>query len=182
MRDIPARVFAAVTWLEELCLAWGILGIAALTIANVVGRAVFGNSLASAEELSQFLMVFVTFLGLGYAAGKGRHIRMTALYDALPLRARKAVRLFITATTAALLFYLAYLGLRYSLGTVRELGSVSPALEVPLWLVYLAAPAGFILAGIQYVLAFVQNLRAEEVYLSFEQLDEYGDAPPPEGI
>ncbi len=183
MSDLPARVSKLVTRIEETCLAGGVLGIAVLTITNVAGRTLFGESLASAEELSQFLMVFVTFLGLGYAAGKGRHIRMTALYDALPHKAKKGVRLFITFTTAVLLFYLAYLGLRYSLGTVRELGSVSPALQVPLWLVYLAAPIGFVLAGIQYVLAFVQNLRSEEVYLSFEQLDEYGEAPlPPEGI
>jgi TRAP-type C4-dicarboxylate transport system permease small subunit len=182
VRDIPARVSKVVTKIEEACLAWGILGIAALTIANVVGRTLFGTSLASAEELSQFLMVFVTFLGLGYAAGKGRHIRMTAIYDALPLKLKKAVRLFITGSTAILLFYLAYLGLRYSFGTVRDLGSLSPALQVPLWLIYLAAPTGFVLAGIQYVLAFIQNVRSEEVYLSFEQLDEYGEAPPPEGI
>ncbi len=182
MRDVPARVSKVVTKLEEACLSGGVLGIAALTIANVVGRTLFGQSLASAEELSQFLMVFVTFLGLGYAAGRGRHIRMTAIYDALPLRAKKGVRLFITGSTALLLFYLAYLGLRYALGTVKALGSVSPALEVPLWIVYLAAPTGFVLAGIQYVLAFIQNARSEEVYLSFEQLDEYGEGPPADGI
>jgi TRAP-type C4-dicarboxylate transport system permease small subunit len=168
----------AVTKLEELCLAWGILGIAALTIGNVFARTLFGTSLVFAEEISQFLIVFVTFLGLGYAAGQGRHIRMTALYDQIPDRARKVLATFIAGTTAVLLFYLAYLAVRYALDTVRELGSVSPALRVPLWIVYLAAPLGFVLGGIQYVLAFVKNLTTPGVWLSFEKEDGYDEAPP----
>jgi TRAP-type C4-dicarboxylate transport system permease small subunit len=137
----------AVTRLEELCLAWGILAIAALTITNVLLRAVFGQSLLFAMELSRFLIVLVTFVGIGYAAGKGRHIRMTALYDALGTRARKAIMLLITGSTAALLFALAWLSLRYVLGTVRELGAVSPVLQVPSHLPYLAAPLGSIGTG-----------------------------------
>jgi TRAP-type C4-dicarboxylate transport system permease small subunit len=83
--------------------------------------------------------------------------------------------LLISSTTALLLFYLAYLALDYALGTVRVLGSVSPVLRVPRWLVYLAAPLGFVLAGVQYLLAFVKNLAAPDVYLSFEVRDEHAE-------
>ena len=177
MREAATRISRAVTWLEELCLAWGILGIAALTIANVFSRTLFGESLAFAEEISQFLIVFVTFLGLGYAAGKGRHIRMTAIYDQIPERPRKILATTIAASTALLLFYLAYLATIYALSTVRVLGSVSPALRVPLWTIYLAAPLGFVLGGVQYTLAFVKNLTSPGVWLSFEQEDGYDEAP-----
>lgn len=174
-------MFRAVTRLEELCLATGILGIALLTIANVLVRTTLGTSLLFAEEVSRFLIVFVTFVGIGYATSKGRHIRMTALYDALPLRTRKALMLVITASTSLLLFALTWLALRYTLGTVRELGAVSPVLQVPRYLVYLSAPFGFFLGAVQYLLAFLKNLSTSEVYLSFEKLDEYDDSPP-EGI
>ncbi len=178
MKHVAERISGALERLEELCLAGGILGIAALTIANVFARTLLGSSLVFAEEVSQFLIVMVTFLGLGYATAKGRHIRMTAIYDQLPEAGRKRLMLLITSTTAALLFYLAYLGVAYAAGTVRALGSVSPALRVPLWIVYLAAPLGFSLAGLQYVLAFIKNLTAEGVYLSFEKKDEYDEPPP----
>jgi len=170
-------IFRFVTRLEALCLQVGVLGIAALTIATVVLRMSTGTSLLFAGELNRFLIVWVTFLGIGYAAGTGRHIRMTAIHDALRGRARKAMMLTVTALTAAMLLWLAWLSLAHVLGTVRTLGAVSPVLQVPLYLVYLAAPVGLALGAIQYLLAFARNLTSPEVYLAFGMRDEH--APPP---
>lgn len=166
------QVFRAINKLEELVLAWGIIGMAALTVLNVGSRSLFGISLAYAEELSQFLIILVTFVGLSYGATQGRHIRMTALYDQLPRRWRKGLMVGIAGTTSLLMFLLAWYGVRYVL-TVAELGTVSPALQVPFWVVYLAAPVGLVLAGIQYALTVVRNLMEPDVYLSFDKKDEY---------
>lgn len=179
-RRAAAGVFRAVTKLEAIGIAWGMIGIAALTIGNVFARSLLGDSLAFAEEVSGFLIVFVTFIGLGYGVSQGRHIRMTALYDQMPDRWRKSVMLFITLSTSALMFYLTYLAVDYVVGTVRVLGTVSPALQIPLWMVYLPAPLGFLLAGVQYAMTFLKNLVSEDVWLSFEKRDEYDEAPPPE--
>ncbi len=177
MGALAARLSRWVTRLEGACLAGGVLGIAGLTIANVLSRVALDESLASAEELSQILVVLVTFVGVGHAAARGRHIRMTALYDQLGAPARKRLATTIAASTSALLFLLAFLGLRYALGTVRELGSVTPVLELPRWVIVLAAPLGLGLGGIQYALAVVKNLTtpADQVWLSFQVRD---DDPP----
>jgi C4-dicarboxylate transporter DctQ subunit len=169
-----AAVFRVVQRMEELVVAGGILVIAGLTVANVISRTLFGASLAFAEELSQFCIILVTFVGLGYAASRARHIRMTALYDQLGDRLRKALQVLICASTAALLLLLSWYALQY-VETVRALGTVSPTLRVPLFLVYLAAPLGLALGGLQYALATWRNLRAPpgEVYLSFEHRDDY---------
>ncbi|MFQ5477536.1 MAG: TRAP transporter small permease [Candidatus Binatia bacterium] len=171
-------LFGAITRFEEVCLAGGILGIAALTIANVLLRATLGYSLLFAEEINRFLIVLVTFVGIGYAASQGRHIRMTALYDLLGERWRKLVMLLITGSTSALLFVFTWLAVEYVLGTVRELGAVSPVLRIPLYLVYLAAPMGLFLAAIQFLLALIKNLTADEVYIAFDRRDQYDEPPP----
>lgn len=165
-------VFRAIQKVEATILAWGIILIAALTIFNVASRSLFGISLAYVEELSQFLIILVTFVGLSYGASRGRHIRMTALYDQLPLRWRKGLMVVIASSTSLLLFVLAWYAVRY-VRTVAELGTVSPALQVPLYLVYCAAPLGLVLAGVQYALTVVRNLREQEVYLSYDKKDEY---------
>lgn len=168
------RLFKIIQCVEGFLLAFAIIAIASLTILNVFARSLLGFSFAFTEELCQFLIVLVTFAGLSYGASKGRHIRMTALYDLLGGRARKAAMIGIAGFTALLLFWLAGYAVNYVL-VVRRLGSVSPVLQVPLYLVYLAAPAGLVLAGIQYSLAVAQNLRQDEVYLSFDTKDEYGE-------
>lgn len=175
-RSTIRAAFQVVQRLEEFVVGWGILAIAVLTVANVFSRTLLGSSLAFAEELSQFCIVLVTFVGVGYAVSQARHIRMTALYDQLGPAPRKALRVLICASTAALLFLLAWYSLRY-VGTVRALGTVSPTLQVPLFLVYLAAPLGLALGGLQYLFALWRNLTAPagEVYLSFEHRDDYDD-------
>jgi len=159
---------------EEVLLAGGILLIAGLTIANVIGRTL-GSSLAAAEELSQFAIIFVTFIGIGHATRTARQIRMTAIYDSLPEPVRKPLALFIAASTSLLLAGAAWLAVRYTLFTVRELGAVSPVLQAPLWVVYLSAPLGLALGSVQYALGFVKNLIADGVWLSFEHEDGYED-------
>jgi TRAP-type C4-dicarboxylate transport system permease small subunit len=168
-------VFRLIQRLEEVCLAGGMLLIASLTVINVVLRTATGDSLVYAEEVSQFGMIAVTFIGASYAASKGRHIRMTAIYDNLSPARQKAFMLVITASTAVLLAVLTWYSIRYAL-TVRALGSVSPALQVPLWMIYLMAPIGLGLGSIQFTLAFFRNIVSGGVWLSFDHRDEYEDA------
>jgi C4-dicarboxylate transporter DctQ subunit len=166
------RLFQSIRRIEEFVLAWSILAIAGLAVANVICRALLGFSLAFAGELSQFLMIAVTFVGLSYAAGHGRHIRMTALYDQLSPHWRKSLSIVISGSTCLLLLLLAVLAIRY-IATVHFLGAVSPVLRVPLYLVYSIVPWGLALASAQYGLTTARNLRSRELYLSFDRRDEY---------
>lgn len=158
--------------LEEFLLSASILIIAVLTILNVICRSAFGFSLAFTEEISQFCIIIVCFVGLSYAASKGRHIRMTAIYDQLPTAARKWAMVIITSTTAAIMFVLTWYAFGY-VTAVYELGGVYPVLSVPFSVVYAIAPVGLLLAGVQYALATIRNLTEPEIYLSFETRDEY---------
>jgi TRAP-type C4-dicarboxylate transport system permease small subunit len=178
VRGLLATILRALRLWEETCLAFGVLALTGLSIANVLARALFAESLASAEELSRFLMIWITFIGIGYGASRGRHVRMTALYDALPPRAQKACMLLVTFGTSGLCGWFGLLALDYVFGTARALGSVSPVLEIPKWLVFLAAPIGLFCAALQYALAGLRNLLEPEIYLSFTARDEYDDVGP----
>ncbi len=161
---------------ERIVLSYGVLIMAANSIANVIGRFIFGQSIYFSMELNAFLMVLITFIGLGYAARQGRHIRMSAIYDELPDTGRKALMITISLVTAALMFILAYYSVSY-VHRLFELGKVTPSLRVPLWITYLWVPIGFVITGIQYLLTVYQNLRSKEVYISYEVVDSYGETP-----
>jgi len=160
---------------EVFVLAYGVLLMAANSIANVAGRFFLSQSIYFSEELNQFLIVLITFVGLGYAARKGRHIRMSAVYDQLSDRNRKILMVIIATVTSAIMFVLAYYAFVY-VSRVARLGKVTPSLQLPLYLTYVWVPIGFFITGLQYALTVVSNLRHPDIYLSYEEIDSYDES------
>lgn len=181
LNRILAAADTAAGRMERTVVAWGTIGVATVNVANVIARNVFGQSLAFAEELNQALVIMVTFLGVGLGARHARHIRMSALFDQLPGPARKACWTGIAVVTSALLFYLAWIAAGYAI-TTHRVGSVTPALRIPLSFLYALVPVGLALGGVEYALTAVRNLRRPGLHLSTRVRDgEDPDAEPHEG-
>lgn len=157
---------------ESFALAAGVLLMATNTIANVVGRYVFQHSIFFTEELNRIIIILITFAGVGYAARHGRHIRMSAIYDTLPLKARKVLMIIIAAVTAVAMFMLCYFSVRY-IGKVQTSGRVLPALQIPVWWIFVWVPIGFFVTGTQYLLTAVKNFIEKDVYLSTNVIEGY---------
>lgn len=162
--------------IEAATLITATLAMAINSIANVLGRYLFQQSLYFSDELNQFLIVIITFMGLGYITRQGKHIRMSAFYDMLAPRWQKMLMVLIAITTSIVLFILAWYALEYVLKIAKR-GRVTPALQVPLYLTYIWVVVGLFIAALQYVLTAWKNLdsRDEAVYLSYTTVDEYQD-------
>ena len=158
--------------IEELILSYGVIALAIITVGNVLSRRLFNNSWSFAEEVSQFILVIITFMGISYATRVGRHIRMTAVYEAMPEKARKAIMLIISLVTMAVLLYLAYHAGLFVL-KVKGYGRVTPALRVPFYLVLIWVPIGLFMGAVQNALTLIKNLRTRDVWLSYEEKSEY---------
>jgi TRAP-type C4-dicarboxylate transport system permease small subunit len=157
--------------LERFIMALGVILMAVNTIANVVSRFVFNHSIVFAEELNSIFILLVTFAGIGYAARHGRHIRMSAISDALPKPARKILMIAVTAITGAMLLVLAWYAVQYIVN-MQAKGRVYPALGIPVYVSYLWVPVGLAVTGVQYVLTFIKNLQEKEIYLSTDLREE----------
>jgi len=165
---------AAIARIEAVMLAAGVLLMAANTVANVVGRFVFQSSIYFTEELNSILIVLITFAGISYAARHGRHIRMSAIFDALPVPARRVMMVLIAAITAIFMFALCYYSVGYIV-TLAGQGRVLPALQIPVWWTYVWVPVGFFMTGVQYALTAVKNVTDRDVWLSTLVLEGYRD-------
>ena len=149
---------------------------ALLMSGHVVGNLLFQQGIPGTYEVTEMFIVVITFVGVGYAARHSRHISMTAIYDQLSGRLRKALLIVLCLGTAALMFYFAYKSVDYVV-TLQERGRTSAALGIPMWMVYLALPIGFTLAGIQYLLTTARNLVSQDIYRSFTEKEEYDELP-----
>lgn len=158
--------------IEAFFLAAGVLLMAANTVANVVGRFIFQYSIFFTEEINRILIVLITFAGVGYAARHGRHIRMSAIYDTLSSRSRKILMIVIAVITSIAMFALCYFSVGY-IGKVATSGRVLPALQIPVWWIYVWVPVGFFVTGSQYLLTAIKNVIEKDVYLSTVVLEGY---------
>ncbi|MBE0505217.1 MAG: TRAP transporter small permease [Marinospirillum sp.] len=171
---VLGSIDTGISKVEGVILAAGVLLMAFNTVANIVGRFVFGESLFFSEEVNRILIVMITFAGIGYAARHGRHIRMSAVYDALPVEARRYLMIVISFITSALMLFLTWFAISY-IQSVYATGRVLPALSIPVYLMYLWVPIGLLVTAIQYFMTGIKNLVSRDVYLSTQVLDGYED-------
>ena len=161
----------AVEGFEVIILSVGVFFLAALVIANVFARTFF-VSLYFVEELTELLVVLITFVGVSYAVRKARHIRMGAFFDAMNPKAQKAMVFIICGISAVVMFIMFRFSLTYML-TARSMGHRTPALRLPYWLFLVIIPLSFFSAGIQYIRTIYKNVVEKDVWLSPEQQGEY---------
>ena len=108
MKELLHKISVATEKLERFLIMTAIIAMMTNSTANAIGRYAFNKSLFFSEELNQFLIVSVTFIGFAYAVRQGRNIRMTAVYDSLSTKAQKVLTTIIALLTAMLMFYLTY--------------------------------------------------------------------------
>ena len=159
---------------EAVMLALGVILMAVNTCVNVIARFVFGEGLFFSGEINRILIILITLSGSVEAARHGRHIRMSAVYDAIPTKGRKVLMIFIALFTSLAMFFLCYYSVGY-IETLHSRGRILPALGFEIWWIYIWAPIGFAITGIQYLLTAIKNLTSKDVYLSTGVIDGYSD-------
>ncbi len=150
------KALAILRTAERIAIVAIFLIMVALYFLNVVGRQ-FGGSLASnlawIEEAVRLMSLFLVFLAIGLALEKGRHVGVHTWRDRIAAKTRLPVRRIIDAVGVIFSLYLAWLGYQMTI-FVHSMGQISPTLNMPIFWMYLAPTAGFILLALRYGLSF----------------------------
>jgi TRAP-type C4-dicarboxylate transport system permease small subunit len=138
---------------------WAVISIlaamAAMVFANVALRFLSDHSILWVEEVSRYLMIWLTFLGAGLVLRYGGHVGIDALQDALPRQAAW-IRLAIFVLLLVFFATMFWLGARYAMATW---GQTTPVMQIPIGAVYLAMPIGFALMIVHLLLMAAPYLR-----------------------
>ncbi|KKN94211.1 hypothetical protein LCGC14_0190350 [marine sediment metagenome] len=126
---------------------------------QVFTRYVTGNPSSFTDELARYLMIWIGVLGAAYVSGRNLHVAI----DILPLRQNKKTqkKLKIIVTVLIILFVL----FAFVIGGSRlvyisyVLGQQSPALQVPLALVYIIIPISGLLI-MYYKISDLKNIES----------------------
>lgn len=174
MKKVLYKINAITEKIERFIIGLSVIAMMMNSTANAMGRYFFNKSIFFSEELNQFLIVAITFIGFAYAVRKSRNIRMTAIYDSLSHGAKKIIYTLIAISTSILMFYLAYLAYFYVL-ELQDINRLSPALQFPVYIIYSIIPLGLSMAGIQYLVSFLMNITHRNIYLSYDLVEGQSD-------
>jgi len=131
---------------------------AAMVFANVALRFLTDQSILWVEEVSRYLMIWLTFVGSGIVLRYGAHVAIETLAQSLP-GAAVAIRGAVLAVLLAFFAAMIWLGARYAMLTWDQ---TTPVLGIPIGAVYLAMPIGFALMIVHLALmaaGYVRNGR-----------------------
>jgi TRAP-type C4-dicarboxylate transport system permease small subunit len=161
-----ARMEQAVVRVNQAIVVALMASMAVLVFLNVLTRYLFNHSIIWVEELTQYQMIWVAYLGAGLALREGRHVAVDSLQDLLPGAARTLVRTLVASALAVFLLVLAVLGFQIAAFTWNQ---ETPVMNVPTGLPYLAIPLGAA-AWLLHLLLFWRRFVARE----FEAIEDDG--------
>ena len=137
---------------------------AMMVFANVALRFLTDYSILWVEEVSRYLMIWLTFLGSGLVLRHGGHIGIDTLQEKCPRQA-PLIRAFIFALLSGFFAFMIWIGTRYALLTWQQ---TTPVLQIPVGAVYLAIPIGFALLLINLLLMAVPYVRRNQFIVDEE--------------
>ena len=143
---------------EEWLMVISMALITILISIQVVLRYGFGSSIPWAEEVTRFIVIWMTFIGAAMGVRLGANISIDILVEFLPKRFHWP--LLATAALCGTLFGVALIVFGYPIVTkTASIGQVSSALRIPMAWVYLIFVVGGALLTLRFAQQFVGVIR-----------------------
>lgn len=125
-----------------------LMGVFLISISTIMFIQVFmrlmGSSLAWAEELCRYMYVWSVFLSISLTIKKQTILRVDLFVSKLPPKLKKMTEIILQLITTSLFTFLTYYAVVAIQGVKSSL-QTSPAMEIPMYLVYSIIPLGFLL-------------------------------------
>lgn len=153
---------------EEGLSAMLMLSSTLILFVNVLLRYIFHSSTTWAEEVIRYSIIWVAFVGGSLCARQGEHIGIELFTTLLPPKANKALRVLANLIAAVFVAIFAVYAFGLTMQIV-QLNQRSPAVYMPMWIVYSSMPLGGFLMAVRFL---------ELAYKTWKEKDETGDKEP----
>jgi C4-dicarboxylate transporter, DctQ subunit len=174
LNSIPARLNSVLNHLEEWLIAFLMGGATLVIFAAVVHRYASGIpwpalqdwlltvNMSWAQELCIYMFIWMAKFGAAYGVRTGIHVGVDVLINQLDDRKRAAFVLFGLLAGAFFTAVVGTLGARF-VWAIAHTEQVSPDLELPMWIAFLAVPCGSYLMCFRFLQVAWTFLRTGEL-------------------
>jgi TRAP-type C4-dicarboxylate transport system permease small subunit len=144
--------------LEEIFCTLTMGAMVACLMLQVGVRWITGAGIAWTEELSRYTFLWTVFIGAALVAKYNSHVRISAQYLLMPVKARLVFRIFTDIIWICFNLYIAWLSFRVIQNSLM-FPEVSPTLRIVRAYVEIIIPAGFVLMSWRVVEGYIKGWR-----------------------
>ncbi|MBR1486009.1 MAG: TRAP transporter small permease [Synergistaceae bacterium] len=147
---------------EEAIMGVLLAGMALILMAQILMRVFAQNSLSWAEEIARYFYVWSVFLSVSCTIRKKNILRVDLLLQIMPRALKKIFEILLGLADTILYGYLAYCSVTV-VQNVQASAQTSPALRIPMYLVYAIVPVGFALASLRSIQKIYFNITDKKI-------------------
>ena len=149
-------------WLDDklernICIVL-LTGMTLLIFIQVIMRYIFNNSLSWSEELARYFFIWLIYFGISYGAKIRKHLKIEAFLFFFPKKLRVYVEILgDTLFLAFSVFVIIYASELVEIQIAMK--QISPALGIPMAVIYTAPMVGFLLTAIRQIQTIIYRFR-----------------------
>lgn len=129
-----------------------------VVFSQVIARFILNDPFRWSEELARYLQVWMIILTSSICIREGTHLAVDYAVYALPFVYRKLLKLLVLLLMMFYLIIVIVYGARIISVITKQ---ISPAMQIPIYLVYLAVPIGGFLMFIEALISFFKSTGAK---------------------
>ena len=160
---------------EETFLVIFLVLISCITMLQIIARTFF-SALSWPEEFCRYCFVYSVMIATGYCIRNGSMLRVDVVINLFPRGIAFALDIFskILATVFCFIMLKAAYNVMY---TAYDIQQTSPAMQMPIWILYSSAPLGFLLGGVRgiqgIILSFIEYRKNPQGVDKTSEAEEY---------
>lgn len=136
----------------------GTVALMILIFREVIWRYVLNKPSVFSVEISEYIMIFMTFMCAGWVLQKNAHVSMTVLTDRLPERIKIRLDIVTSLLTMGVCSVIIWKGTISAVIAFTGHYRSASLIGFPLWISYSFVPLGMAILLLQYIVRIRENI------------------------
>lgn len=151
-------------WLEDrmaMCAIAILVAVTACVVFEVFMRKLFNLSQIWVIELSEYALLYITFLGAAWVLHQGGHVRVDVFLNMAPPGLRRIFGTISTSLGLVISLLLTVFGVGATWNAYARGMFKATLVEFPTWIVLLAIPLGSLMLTIRFARQLIAHIRGQ---------------------
>lgn len=145
----------------QFFLAADLLAVTFILTINVILRYIFKSSWPWSEELSRYLVAWLTFVGAACCVTEGSDITIDSITGLFSKKGQKIIAIITTLISIAFMIIFIYTSMQMTMRSFQN-GQMATAMKLPIWIVYMSMPVGGALTVLRLVEKLINLIKGKE--------------------